>query len=299
MATLEQVAHINDLSVKTRKELVERVKSYGRYVKYKFDIVNKNPDPEKYNGEFIVPGTYSLDPRTFDIIDKNETRENKASTKTIGLVGRKDDKGIPNFFEKVRLYSHDRAELEFDTQVAEQLQWIYYLEMHPKNKNSMFPDPSKHPVFERVNEVQYSEDARTIRSAKHIATGVAMNMSEKELRQYADAMMWDSNLFLGEEGLGVLRDKVELAAETDPKTFTDLVESKKIEYLAAIKVAIDKKAIIHNASENTFCWMANNNVIFMTSNLSAKAPNEQFAEWLMIGDDKSKEVFKKIKEVIK
>lgn len=69
---LEQVAHYNNLSSKLRKELEEKLKSFGKTVRYKFDISKPNPDPSKYNGDIVWPNKYTLDPAVWDIIDPYE-----------------------------------------------------------------------------------------------------------------------------------------------------------------------------------------------------------------------------------
>ena len=40
---LQQTAHYNDLSPQLRKELEEKIASFGKQVRYKFDISNPNP----------------------------------------------------------------------------------------------------------------------------------------------------------------------------------------------------------------------------------------------------------------
>jgi hypothetical protein len=51
--SLENFAHFNDISPKLRLELERKVESFGKRVRYKFDIAKPNPDPEKYNGAFV------------------------------------------------------------------------------------------------------------------------------------------------------------------------------------------------------------------------------------------------------
>ena len=51
--SLENFAHYNDLSPKLRQELEDKVASFGKSVRYKFDIAKPNPDPTKYNGEIV------------------------------------------------------------------------------------------------------------------------------------------------------------------------------------------------------------------------------------------------------
>lgn len=293
MATLEKVAHINDLSKKTREELVKRVKGYGRYVKYKFNIERKNPDPEKVNGQFVVPALFSLHPTKIDLFDKNH--DGGGRQVTVGLVERTDDKGLPDKYKIIKLLASDRCELSLDTEDVEQMQVAMYLEIHSKNTDSMFPNPSVYPVFSRLDEQKASTDSRTIRSAKVAALNVAMAMSDAEIMEFARAMVWEGCDDLAKVGL--FRDAVEKEAEVDPDKFRTLVESKKIQYLASIQSGLEKRKIVYNAGERSFAWMSGGNPVFVCSQGTAKEPNLQFAEWLMTDEGKAKDIFKKIKEV--
>lgn len=290
MATLEKVAHINDLSPKTRKLLNERISKLGRYVTYRFDIKRKNPDPEKYNGAYIVPSQYSLDPKKIEIFD--DGHENGGRMITCGLVDRTDDKGVPDKFFYIKLYSYDRCEVNLDLTIPEERQKAMYLEIHPKNTNSMFPNSQIPSVFSRVDEAKESTANRTERSAKVAALNAAMNMSDAEILEFAAAMLWEDT------DLGILRDKVEKEAESDPDKFKKLIDTKKVKYLAAIKKGIDKKKVIHNAAERSFSWNGNGGVMFICSEGSAKTHNEQFADWLMTEEQKAKDVYNKLIEMV-
>ena len=74
---LEKVGKFNDLSPKLRSILEEKVKSFGKKVRFKFEIARQNPDPEKKNGAVIYPFLYTLDPIVFDIVDTNEDVKEK------------------------------------------------------------------------------------------------------------------------------------------------------------------------------------------------------------------------------
>ena len=72
---LRQIAHFNDLSPKLRQELEEKVRGFGKTVRYKFDISKPNPDPSHYNGPIIYPQIHTLDPTRFSINDPYEDRK--------------------------------------------------------------------------------------------------------------------------------------------------------------------------------------------------------------------------------
>lgn len=85
---LEQVNKWNDLSPKLRERLVKKVESFGEKVRYKFEIENVNPDPEKKDGEFIYPMKWTLGAVTFDIVDKMRTEKGIKSKKGLGWLKR-------------------------------------------------------------------------------------------------------------------------------------------------------------------------------------------------------------------
>ena len=90
---LEAVAHYNNLSPKLRKELEEKIKGFGKAVRYKFDISKHNPDPDKYNGEVVWPNTYTLDPCVWNIVDPYETDVKAKSKKECKTEADKTPKG--------------------------------------------------------------------------------------------------------------------------------------------------------------------------------------------------------------
>jgi hypothetical protein len=116
--SLENFAHYNDLSPKLREELERKVESFGRIVRYKFDIARNNPDPSRYNGDTVYPASYTLDPTKFNIQDPYEDRAGKSKTKSVALVDEIhiDEKGIPKKFIKVRLSGADRSILKLNIQ---------------------------------------------------------------------------------------------------------------------------------------------------------------------------------------
>ena len=111
---LEQVQHFNDLSPKLREELVNKIQAFGKTVRYKFNIANRNPDPSKHNGEFIWPRIYTLDPTVFNITDPYEDRAGKQKLKRIALVDGVDDTGKPNRFRKIRVEERYAGELKLN-----------------------------------------------------------------------------------------------------------------------------------------------------------------------------------------
>jgi hypothetical protein len=291
---LQQVAHYNDLSDKLRKELEDKIRSFGKTVRYKFDISNPNPDPTHHNGRIIWPNLYTLDPSVFNITDPYETREKTSKSKRIAIIDGVDEKGIPNRFRKIRIHARKSGILALNVENEEEFAIAMFLELHPKLTGGRFADKNKKQVVFRIDEQSAAKEQREFRSAKLKALNVAQQMSDSERITFADAMMWDSS-----DDPVILGNKIEELAETDPKFFNDLVEGKTVEYRAVVQQALNKKLIEFDPAEWKFIWSSNKQPITVLSPAGDKTHVEKMAEWLQIGGEKSNEVYKKIKSLIK
>lgn len=290
---LQQTAHYNDLSPDLRKKLEEKIQSFGKQVRYKFDISNPNPDPTFHNGKIIWPHLYTLDPAVFNINDPYEKREGKQRSKRIALIDQVDDKGVPNKFKKVRIYDRQRGELVLQLENPEDEAMAMLLELHPKLNGGMFMDKTKRQVITRVDEQAAATIERAARSARSKARAAAEALTDKGVIDFADAMLWDSA-----QELIVLRNQIEELAETNPEFFNDLVSGKQVEYQSAVKQALNKNIIAFDPAEYKFTWTGNRQTIHMMNNVSGKNEVEQMAEWLQSGGEKADSIYKKIKSLI-
>lgn len=291
---LEQVGIYNDLSPKLRKQLEERVLSFGKRVRYKFKISNPNPDPQKTDGAVIWPFRYTLDPVTFSITDSLEDRANKQKVKRIGIIAEMDAEGKPQRFKRVRVEGRYRGVVEFDLENPDDFEMAAYLELHPKQVNGLFADKNKLQVFERIDEKKLATEKRTERSLRLLALNVAQGMSDSEIVDFADANGWDST-----EDIDILRSRVEEMAEETPGMFKDFIESSKIEYQSAVQRALDKKVIAFDPTEHKFYWVENNQVITVVSASTESTEIEKMSLWLQTGGTVADKVYKKIKSLSK
>ena len=78
---LQHEGVFNDISPKLRKELEAKIDTFGKKVRYKFNIGNENPDPDKKDGKVIFPRLWTLSPAVFNIVDPYESREEKQKGK--------------------------------------------------------------------------------------------------------------------------------------------------------------------------------------------------------------------------
>jgi hypothetical protein len=295
--SLENFAHFNDLSPKLREELEQKVESFGKRVRYKFDVAKPNPDPEKYNGDFVYPNMYTLDPTKFTIQDPYENREGKSKTKNIGLVddGFINDKGIPERFKKIKLSGSDKSVLTLNIEEnRDDFYMAMLLELHPKNKGSQFMSKTLYPIISRIDENAAARGARTERSERLKALNVAQGMSDSELIDFADAMQWDSA-----DDIEILRNKAEELADNNPIYFNDFVQGKTIEYQSLVKQAMNKGLISFNHGDYSFVWTGNQQVITNLPPTGQKTEIQKMSEWMQTSGNKGDDFYKKLKSLVK
>lgn len=293
---LEQEGIYNDLSPKLRKTLEERIESFGKNVRYKFNLERKNPDPQKYNGEVIYPSLYCLHPVQWKIVDNDEDRKDKQKVKNIGVIEsvEKDDRGNPQYrFKGTRIQDIRKGILHFDLTIPEDVDIVASLELHPKNGNGIFTDKQMVSVFSRIDEIQLATDKRKERSERKKALDYVEEMSDIEIIEFADSMSWDSTLLPA-----LLRNEAEELAEKTPKAFNDLISDKKLKIRAIIKRNIDNKTLGHNPAEGSLTWMNTGQLICsLGRGIDAKDDISRFAEWFDTAGKKADEVLKKIKSL--
>ena len=284
----------NDLSPALISRLEKQIDSFGKSVRFKFNISHLDPDPEKRAlGNVIFPFSYTLDPVTFQIDDKEEKREGKQRMKKIGMAMNpdiEDGREIVRNFKRIRVSEKEKGIKRFDLTTTEGREEVMYLLLHPKLTGGEFADRNKQQVFSRIDEVSAAQTARTERTARSKARNIAENMTNDELITFATAMVWDET----EEEV-VLRNKVEELAENSPVFFNDLVESKDLEYRSLVKKAIDKRIIQFDPAEHKFTYVSNSQVIAIVPDSMDKSSVVLLSEWLQAGGAKAEEVYKKLK----
>jgi hypothetical protein len=295
--SLENFAHYNDISPKLRLELEQKVESFGRIVRYRFDISRPNPDPSKYNGDMVYPNIYTLDPTRFTIQDSYEDRDDKTKTKTIALIDENaiNENGLPEKFIKIRVSGSSKAVLSLNVEEnREDFYMAMFLELHPKNKGGKFAAKNVNHIFSRIDENAAARSARTERSERLKALNAAQGMSDMELVDFADAMQWDSS-----ENTEVLRNKIEELADTNPIYFNDLVQSKAVEYQSLIKQAMNKELISFNYPEYKFTWTGNQQTITVLSPTGGQNEVQKLSEWMQTSGNKGDDLYKKLKSLVK
>jgi hypothetical protein len=239
---------------------------------------------------------YTLDPKTFTIVDPYEKRPDKQKLKRIGIIDRIDDNSKPTRFKYIRVHGRHKGILEFDLTDPEQLAMAMYAELHPKLSGGQFADKNKAQVFSRIDETQLAKEQRAERSVKLQALNKAQSMSDNEVQVFADAMQWDK----GEE-LEVVRARIEDMAENESAFFNEILSegNKIIEYMATLRRAEDAGIVIFDPAEYRYIWGGSNQTITVLQPTGEKAEVEKMADWLITGGDKADQVYKKIKSLLK
>lgn len=291
---LQKHGHFNDISPKLWEELSAKIKALGKKVKFKFNISHENPDPEKYDGKVIYPNMYTLDPRTYRIVDPYEERQGVSKSKEIGLVNKIDREGIPESFHRVRVTFREAGIKEFKPEESyDDFEFVMYLLMHPKLKNGRFQSPDKTSIFELIDEQADAKLRKDRRDARVKALNVVREMDELKVTEFADAMLWDTTI-----DIDLLKDQVEELAESNPDFFNDLVKGKSIEYQAVIKKALDKQIIGFDPGEYKYIWRSSNQILTVLSPTGEKNHVEKLSDWLQTGGQKSDEIYKRIKGLV-
>jgi hypothetical protein len=291
---LQKHGQFNDLSEKLRLELEGKVKELGNKVKFKFNISKSNPDPEKHDGAYIFPNMYTLDPRTFRILDPYEDRPGVSKSKEIGLVDKVDRDGKPESFHRIRINYREQGLKELNvTEKYDDFEFAMFLWMHPKLKGGQFQDSNKTYVFELIDEVADAKERKEKREARIKATTIARSMDDNKVKEFADAMQWS------ETDMEIIRDKVEELADTEPKFFNDFINGKDLEYQAVLKRALDKKIIEFDPAEYNYKWPSNNQVIVVLAPGGEKGHIEKLSDWCQTAGQKAEETYKRIKGLVK
>lgn len=298
---LEKVGLYNDLSEELRKILENKIASFGKKVRFKFNISNRNPDPEQKSGAMIWPHLWTLDPTTFDIIDPYEKRPNISRVKKIGMIdGIRDNEPIEKpKFRRIRVGEQEKGIINLELDKIEDIESVMYLLLHPKLAEGMFANKNLRQIISLVDEKVVATEQRNQRIARKKATDVAAQMSDRDVINFSDAMSGgDKEKWESSQDIDILRNEIEILAETSPEFFNDLVEGKKIEYQAIVKQAINKGIISFDPGEYKFTWTSNTQTIAVLQPVSGKNEIEKLAEFFQAGGDKTEAIFKKIKSLL-
>lgn len=279
----------NNISDKLREELKKKIESFGATARYKFNISHPNPDKTLHSGKTVVwPAIYTLKPTVFTIVDPHDNQR-----KNIALYNGLDNEGRPRF-KKIKVNAVAEGNYSLDLTDPDNQEIACVLELHPRLVGGQFKDKNRMQMIVRIDEKKLAEEKRTERSERSKAINKAQEMSDKQVVEFADAMVWESGV-----EPSILRDRIEEMAEATPKIFNDLMEGKSVEYRAVVKRALDNKVIAFDPAEWKFIWTASQDTLTVLQQADGKNEVEQLAEFLMTGGDKADKTYTRIKSLLK
>lgn len=300
---LTKSGEFNDLSTQLQDIIRAKISQFGKKVKVKFRIAQKNPehnfigsaqaiesevDLSQVGGpKFIYPAYWDLQPVTYRIVDPGDKKR-----KRIGLVKEENEKGHPVAFHRITLVERDRGVRQFDTDRPDEHDALIYLLLHPAHKGGMFHDDEYGDMFEIINEVADAKTRNRRRSDKADAMYVAANMSEKEIKDFACAIGWDEN-----DEPELLADQIANMAESDHEGFKRFLEDSHYAYRAEIKRAENAGVIIWSPMENKYTWSNGQTIAAfgIQENLDRLKALSEFLESHKEGDA----MFKRIKALLR
>jgi hypothetical protein len=124
-----------------------------------------------------------------------------------------------------------------------------YLSLCNYNGSNPKRDTSKEVYFTLVDENVKSEQERKVRSLKREALNVSADLTAEEVRNYIAALGQDDA-----RPLEVLRNDLEILADSDPKSFLELVSNKQAVMKATLNRALKKGVIKFDEEQSKFSW---------------------------------------------
>lgn len=280
----------NNLSEQLRKDIEDKAAEAGRYIKYRFAIARKNPDPERRpENDYLYPQRWSLSPVTFDIIDPYDKKR-----KRIGLVTRLKEYGNPDDgFRRVYIEEAWKGIFILDMNDKDDRDTFAYLELHPKLEGGKLRDMNMPPIFSRIDEVKQAKKSLGARENRANAMFAASQMTNNEIQDFACAMGWDEH-----QEIEIIRDKVLEIADKDDNFFKNFINNKSIEYRAVIKRAIDNNIIAFQPVESKFIWVTNGQTIAVLERCEGNQVLERMSDWIQVSKN-GHEVYNKLKALLK
>lgn len=219
--------------------LKETLLKKGEQVVYK--VVGIQPDPMN-PGKWSIPAAKNVPPT--DQIWDEEKQEyiDIAAVKTFDAEGN-------HTYHDIFFYGTQGGHLILRGGSATDQEIHSFLSLCNYNGSNPKRDTSKEIYFELVDEKAKSESERKVRNLKREALNASADLSPEEVRTYTAARGQDDS-----RPLEVLRNELENLADTDPKTFLDLIENKQAIMKAVLNRAIKKGVIVFDEQQSKFSW---------------------------------------------
>lgn len=143
-----------------------------------------------------------------------------------------------------------------------------YLALCNYNNSKPDRDVTKEPIFELVDESAKAEKESRTRNLRREALNAAADLNPEDVKNYAAALGKDDT-----KSVAILRNELEEMADSDPKSFLDLINNKQTIVTATVNRAVKKGVILFNQEQSRFEW-PNKEVILVVARTGSDAIDE-------------------------
>lgn len=230
----------------------------GQTVTYRLHGIQKNPlDPSR----LAIPAAKNVPPVDTIYDEEQEQFVDIAAVRAV------DGQGNHTFHE-IFFYSNMAGHIILTGGRSVDQEIHSYLSLCDYNASKPNRDTTKEPIFELVDEAATAEVASRTRNIRREALNAAADLSPEDVKTYAAALGHDDT-----KPVGVLRNTLEEMADTDPKSFLDLINNKQAVVTATVNRAMKKGVIVFNQEQSRFEW-PNKEVILVVARTGNDAIDE-------------------------
>lgn len=211
----------------------------GQQVVYRVEGIQ--PDPMN-PGKWAIPAAKNVPP-----IDQIWDEE-KQEYVEIAAVRTFDSEGNHTFHE-IWFFGNQGGHMILRGGNAIDQEIHSFLSISNYNGSNPNRDTTKEVYFTLVDEQAKSEVERKVRNIKREALNVSADLTAEDVRNYIAALGQDDT-----RPLEVLRNDLEAMADSDPKSFLDLVSNKQAVMKATLNRALKKNVIKFEEEQSRFTW---------------------------------------------
>ena len=233
----------------------------GESVSYRVVSIQRNPANP---AEVLIPAAINVPPVDQVWDEEKQDYVDIAAIKRISKDGN-------HLYHDIWFYGSQGGHINLRGGVAEDQEIHEYLSISNYNASNPNRDTSKEAIFELVDDVRRTDAERKLRNAKRDAMNAAADLDVEEVKDFIAAIGKDETL-----PIGILRNEVELFAETDPVTFMETLGNKDIAVKATLNRAIKSSAVLFDSEQSRFTW-PNGEVILTVPRKTGNAHIEDFA----------------------
>lgn len=213
----------------------------------RFKILNIKRDRD-YPNRMVIPSIVIVPPR--DTIVYKDTPYDIACVRAVGEKGR-------TVFHDIWFQKESAGIITLNGGSIRDQEMYEYLMLSNYRVDNPDRDDSKRGVYMLIDPVGNAKAARATRTQKLKSQAFAAEMTDEEILTFAAASGW------GTKGVDeeILRDRVEILAESDPVGFLKAASNRNNQIKADVKLAIDAGHITWNKPEYKFTWTSNGELI--------------------------------------